>query len=189
MSRIKETLCCLAVIAALLTLRSPASAQPLRFPPDSISLGEVHGIHPNLEEAENDAVEAACKEVKLYLVRTHSGLCWTPDPAYLRKSSIVHSREWTKRDLATTGPVIEVTYRVTLTPAQLQEIESFDRHQRVQDRHRWLGLLLAGVAAGLVVLKLYLWLEELTRGYSTNLLRAAALVILGLVIAVLIWLW
>src|SRR5262249_42955481 len=98
------------------------------------------------------------------------------------------------RKLELSGKVYEVTLTLALEPRHLTQIESLAREQRakelqqrVKDRHRWLGLGLIGIAAALVILKLYLWLEDLTRGYSTNLLRAAALVILGVVIAVLLW--
>jgi hypothetical protein len=187
MNRIKDILCVLLVIAALLAVRTPAAAQ-VRPVGEGIFLGKVQGLAENVKDAESEAAEMACARIQEYLLRNYPGRNWKPERTDVWTSRILHSREAVEKNLTRSGKMVEVSYEVIVTPGQLAEMESIERQQRVQDRHRWLALILAGIAAGLVVLKVYLWLEELTRGYSTNLLRAAALVILGLVIAVLIWL-
>lgn len=185
MSRLKDLLCVLVIVAAWLSQRTPVAAQART---DTVALGRAQGVAERADDADQEAAAQACLQVRDYLKRHYAALTWLPDPAYLRAHNIIHKREETEKHLERSGRVVEVTYAVTLTPAQLHAIEQLSRAQRIQERQRLFGLLLAGLAAGLVVLKAYLWLEELTRGYSTNLLRGGALVILGLVIALLIWL-
>ena len=56
MSRLKDLLCTLVVVAVWLTLRTPASAQPRN---EGVALGKVQGIAVERDEAEQEACKQA----------------------------------------------------------------------------------------------------------------------------------
>lgn len=72
------------------------------------------------------------------------------------------------------GKTMAAYYRVDLTPAYLRAIQLAARTEHMQDRHAVLLRVLAGLVVVLLVTTGYLRLEEMTRGYATALLRAAA---------------
>ncbi len=194
MKTIRDALCLLALAAGLLAARSPAWSQPL-LPEQGSQPVEVQGFGPTVRDAERDAVERACTRFQEYLTEKYPALVWKVDPGYLWKRGLVQLKnDPVEKTLERIGKVQQVSLVVNLGSEDPREIDSLNREQltkertvRSLDRHRLTALVLAGLVAGLVVLKLYLWLEEATRGYSSGLLRLAALVVLGLVIAVLLW--
>lgn len=76
------------------------------------------------------------------------------------------------------GKTMAAYYRVDLTPEYLRAIQLAVRTESMQDRHGVLLRVLAGLVAVLLVTTGYLRLEEMTRGYATALLRAAAAAVL-----------
>ena len=189
MRTFKNALIVLAVLAGVLNLRAKLWAQEQPQSVESVRW-EVSGLGPTPLLAERDALERACEQVREYLSAAHPHLTWQPDPTFLRNSGMARLQgSPVEKTTETLGKLQQVKLQVTLLPEHLDEMEQYSRFARIQDRHRWLGLVLAGMAAALVVLKVYLWLEEATRGYSTTLLRSLALILLGAVLAVMLWLW
>lgn len=197
MKTLRALLCGLALLSGLLAGRASLWAQP-RSPDRTEWEVEVQGYGATVSDAERDAVENAAGQLREYLAGRYPTLTWSPDSAYLWRKSLVHLRgapvEKTLDRGGAAQKLQEVTLRLTLTGSDIQQIEQRNQEQvarnrdlRSKERHHLLALITVGMAAGLVLLKLYLWLEEVTHGYSTGLLRGIALVLLGLVIAVLIW--
>ncbi len=71
-------------------------------------------------------------------------------------------------------------YKVQLTDSYLQKVQSVAREQRVEDRHKLLFRVLGGLVVLLLVVTSYLRLEDMTRGYATTILRAAAIALVAL---------
>jgi len=195
MRNLRDALCLLALAAGLFAHWSPARGQPRAAEPAEWQ-AEIDGVGPTVADAKEHATERACEQLRDYLAGRYPTLRWMPDAPYL----------WSKRLVEMKGLPVEiqlprpgetaqqVTLLVRFDAEDLKDLEvrnreqqAKDRTQRGRDRHRLAALVLAGIAAGLVVLKGYLWLEEATRGYSTGVLRLVALVLVGLVVAVLIW--
>src|SRR5262249_9455138 len=78
-------------------------------------------------------------------------------------------------------------YKVQLPDDYLRDVQKAARQERVLDRHLLLARLLGGALAVLLAAAGYLRLEEMTRGYATQLLRLAALAFLALA-GLAIWL-
>jgi hypothetical protein len=199
MKNIRDALVLLALASGLLALWSPAWGQVSTPTPEKAGI-DVEGVGVTVSDAKDDAGERACEQFRDYLAGKYPKLLWLPDPAYLWRKGLVELKgEPVQKELRSRDgdpvTVHQVTLRLHLGGEDVKELDALnrplqakERDLRARERHRLAALVLTGIAAGLVVLKLYLWLEEATRGYWAGLLRLAALVLLGLVIAVLIWL-
>lgn len=82
---------------------------------------------------------------------------------------------------------MKARYEVHLTDEYLRAVQKHAREDRMLDRHLLLTRVLGGLLAVLLVTAGYLRLEEMTRGYATQLLRLGAFAILGLA-GFVIWL-
>jgi hypothetical protein len=143
-------------------------------------------------DAEQYALEDAARVVGTYLTQSAPDVEWRPDVAFLRGSGIVQlPGEVRELNLPKSGRAFEVRLRVCVLPEHLRKIreadathraerEKADRLERVERRQRGAAVGLAAVVLGMLVVAGYLRLEEATRGYSTGLLRAAAVVALVL---------
>ncbi len=80
-------------------------------------------------------------------------------------------------------------YKVELTREYLSEVQRVAREQRVEERHKLLARVLAGLVVVLLVAAGYLRLEDMTRGYATQLLRMSAFTLLALAAAALWLTW
>jgi hypothetical protein len=147
----------------------------------------VVGYGRKLEDAEQDALEKAHKEVLDYLASQNPPVQWQPSPEYVSRNLVKH-REEEGPEQREIGPVYKVTLTVDVG-SHLQDILKHDRHHRMEVRQ----LLLAKVLGGLVVLfaiaALYFRLEEYTKGYYTLWLRLAALGLAAVTGAGVWWLW
>jgi hypothetical protein len=148
---------------------------------------KVVGYGRKIEDAEQDALEKAHKEVTDYLAGQNPPVEWRPSSEYVSRNLVKH-REEEGPEQREIGPVYKVTLTVDVG-SHLQDIMKHDRHHRMEVRQ----LLLAKVLGGLVVLfaiaALYFRLEEYTKGYYTLSLRLAALVLAALTGAGVWWLW
>ena len=110
------------------------------------------------------------------------------DPDYLVSVEVVRSL-----GDPVVGPTVDdqrllvAQYHVRINRAYLQQVARAVRQQQMSDRHQLAGRILIGLMAVLLVVTGYLRLEDLTRGYATTMLRAAAVVILMVVGLGLSW--
>jgi hypothetical protein len=112
-------------------------------------------------------------------------------PEYLRSRGLVQPVDPTDEEKETTQkiklpePVEVAAVKLEVSKDQYdemkEELQKVARKQRMEERHWLVARVLAGVVALIVVCGGYLRLEEATRGYYTLLLRAAALLVLGVV--------
>lgn len=110
---------------------------------------------------------------------------WRPTLEQLETEYLVRFGVLTPRGEPEPAPVqgermLVARYRVELTPEYLREVVRQARQEKVQERHLLLARVLAAILAVTLVTAGYLRLEEMTCGYATQLLRAAAVVLLGL---------
>ena len=193
----------LVVLAVLFTglhgLRSeagnrkmPARAEKAQAetPPDSEKdLAKGYGL--DAAKARERAMEKAQELVREQLAEK-LGTAFRPgaevlDPEYLTRFEVVRSVGEPVGEPTTKGETLVATYRVRVTPDYLREVARAVRHQQMNDRHLLAGRVLIGLVAVLLVVTGYLRLEDLTRGYATTILRAAAVVILMVVGLGLSW--
>ena len=147
---------------------------------------EVDGFGETAEKARKRALVRALERVEELLLERYGASGWRPteeqlEPDYLARFGVVTPRGEAEPAAVPGEKMLVARYRVSLTPEYLREVAREARHQRVQDRHLLLARLLAGILALALVTAGYLRLEESTRGYATQLLRAAALVVLAVV--------
>ena len=185
--------------AGLVGLRSEAANRKLparavktqaETPPDREE-DIVKGYGLDAVAARERALEKAQERVREQLAEK-LGTFWRPskevlDPDYLISVGVVRSI-----GEPVVGPTVDdqrllvVQYHVRVNRTYLQEVSRVVRQQQMSDRHLIAGRILAGLLAVLLVVTGYLRLEDLTRGYATTMLRAAAVVVL-LVVGFGLW--
>jgi hypothetical protein len=143
----------------------------------------VHGVGPTARAARTDAeaIDRACQELAGYLKQNHPEIDWLPGADYLERAKmlqVVGEPEAKQSDRA--GPYFEATIEVSVNREQLRELREVARQHRVQHRHHLAALTLVALSVLLAVAFGYLKLEEMTRGFYTNLLRAVAVGVLVL---------
>jgi hypothetical protein len=156
---------------------------------------EVDGIGRNEREARKHALEHAQERVADLLREKVGDPSWQPPadvlaPDFLDQEGVVAEVGKPERDpkVRVEGDETWVArYKVQLTDDYLHKVDTRARQERVSDRQLFLGRVLAGLLAVLLVTTGYLRLEEMTRGYATKLLRLAAFVVLALA-GLAIWL-
>lgn len=160
--------------------KPPAGARPIDRGDDV-----VDGYGPTAAAARERALEHAQARVETLLRERFGG--WHPgaeqlDPAILLATGVVQARGETEVEPRFKEEKVFVArYKVELTPEYLTRVQQVARLERVESRHLLLARLLVAVVAVLLVSAGYLRLEEMTRGYATHLLRAAAALVLALV--------
>ena len=151
----------------------------------------VKGYGLDAVAARERALEKAQERVREQLAEK-LGTFWRPskevlDPEYLVSVGVVRSI-----GEPAVGPTVDdqrllvAQYHVRVNRTYLQEVSRVVRQQQMSDRHLIAGRILIGLLAVLLVVTGYLRLEELTRGYATTMLRAAAVVVL-LVVGLGLW--
>jgi hypothetical protein len=188
------------VLAGFHRLSFSAAPKPARARPGVVAAAKppgpeenvVDGYGPTAAAARDRALEHAQERVEKLLQQRFRLAGWKPSPEqlapeYLVRYGVVQPQGEPKPspDLRDEKALV-ARYKVELTRDYLREVQRVAREERVQERH----LILARVLAGLVVLLLvtagYLRLEDMTRGYATQLLRAVAV---GLVALAAVGLW
>jgi hypothetical protein len=120
------------------------------------------------------------ERVEKLLVDRFGDRGWRPmkvqlTPEYLKRFGVVQPQGKAQPAPGVDGDAMVVRYRIELTPEYLREVKRVAREQLVQERHFLLARILGGVVVVLLVLVGYLRLEDMTRGYATQLLRLAAI--------------
>jgi hypothetical protein len=149
----------------------------------------VSGFGSTNEDARNDALRRAVNEVRDSLKESHPDLDRPLTPTYLTRSGIarVVNEKTVPRD--NNQQAWEVDLLVELKPERLADLYDLARKDRMGPRHHVALLVLFGLCSILAVAAIYLRLENATRGYSTGLLRVAAVTMLAVALAVMIFLW
>jgi len=153
----------------------------------------VDGYGPNAAAARERAMSNAQQRVEKLLLQRFGENGWriAPellDPDYLERHGVVQEQGQPEpARVPNDDGVVVARYRVELTPSYLTEVKRVAREQLVQDRHLILARVLAGLVVVLLVAAGYLRLEDMTRGYATQLLRMSAFTLLALAAAAL-WL-
>lgn len=176
MYRIRAVLCLVCLLAA----------RPARAEEPTISVHKI-GLGPTVQDAENNALEQGREWVAEQLRSRYGQRSWSPSVAQLQRDNILRPVDSPIKELLSDGVYYKVVYAVTLTPAHWQKFEERIEHQRVEERHHLMVLVLIGIAVALGVLSVYLYLEESTKGYYTGLLRLGALAVVVLAVLGLWW--
>ncbi len=152
---------------------------------------DVSGFGFTREDAEQDAMEKARSELIFFMKRQKAAMVWEPALEYLRQQGMIRSLN----DEGTPPPPgkpQEARLRLEVTPevfrdiirqdmGELTELNRMEHQRLTQERHLLWGKILTGTLVLLLITTGYCRLDELTRGYYTTRLRAAALVCVGLV--------
>jgi hypothetical protein len=176
MYRIHAALC----LACLLAARPTFAEEP------TVTVQKI-GLGPSVQDAEDNALDQCREWVAEQLRRRYGERSWAPSVAQLQRDNILWPADSPTRELLSDGVYYKVVYTVTLTPAHWQKFEERIQHQRVEERHHLMVLVLIGIAVALGVLSVYLYLEEATKGYYTGLLRLGALAVVVLAVLGLWW--
>jgi len=108
------------------------------------------------------------------------------EPGHLKRMGVIHDVGEPVSLTLKDGDWFVAKIHVTVTRPYLQEAARYARQQHTSDRHLIAARVLAGLVALLLVVTGYLRLEDLTRGYATTMLRAAAV---GVLLVVGLGLW
>jgi hypothetical protein len=168
-------------------------AQPAPQRPAEKSDDMVDGFGPNAIAARDRALEHAQERVEELLLKRFAETGWKPAPEQLTADYLLHygvvqpQGEPTRAKGLNDERAMVARYKVQLTPEYLHEVQRIAREQRVQERHLVLARVLGGLVVLLLVVAGYLRLEDMTRGYATQMLRLVAVGLVALAAAVL-WL-
>ena len=150
----------------------------------------VKGYGVSAVAAREQALSHAQERVREQLAEK-LGTAWRPskevlDPDKLTDFKVVRSLGEPVVEPTLKDGTLVASYHVRVTPDYLREVARVARHQQMSDRHLIAVRVLVGLVALLLVVTGYLRLEEVTRGYATTMLRAAAVAVL---LAVGLGLW
>jgi hypothetical protein len=148
---------------------------------------KVTGYGKTIQDAEQDALEKAHKEVVDYLSTLNPPVEWQPSVDYVNRN-LVKQREEEGPEQRAIGPVYKMTLTVDVGSRQ-EDILKQDRHHRMEMRQLLLAKVLGGLVVVLAVVALYFRLEEYTKGYYTTWLRLIGLGLIALTGAGVWWLW
>jgi hypothetical protein len=187
----RSTICLALTALGLIVL--PARAAEAG---DGVWTVTVTGYGVDEAGAEEHALDRARDQVAIYLTRELPDLAWRPDAAYLLRAGIAQRAGPAEpvEPPPRSGQGVKVNILLTIGAKQLDELrrtaqqeaarqETVARQERVEKRQRGAVVGLVAAVLALLVIGGYLRLEEATRGYSTGLLRAAAVTILVLLVA------
>jgi hypothetical protein len=152
----------------------------------------VDGYGLNAAAAKAIALKHAEERVEKLLRQRFEQTGWKPPAEQLTSDYLIHygvvqPQGEPKEAEGLDGEKMQVArYKVELTKEYLQEVRRVAREQRVQERHLVALRVLAGLVVVFLVVTGYFRLEDMTRGYATQLLRAVAI---GLVTLAVLALW
>jgi hypothetical protein len=190
----------LALMVLLASLRGPSSHAAPRPPRDDdrkpaaenvkkTAPWKVTGYGKTIQDAEQDALERAHKEVLDYLAGLNPPVEWQPSVDYVARK-LVKQREEDGPKMREFGPVYEMTLTIDVASnQQQQDILKHDRQHRMEVRQLVLLKIVGGLVALLAVVAVYFRLEEYTKGYYTLWLRLLGLGLIALTGAGVWWLW
>jgi len=128
----------------------------------------------SLEDARHMAFTLAQTTIYHHLRTQEPPVQWVPPLSYVYKWLVKLPRTETTDFGGSVGVMYRVTLEVQLTPEAWKEIAQREREARAEGRMLWLAKLLAAVVVLLAAVTGYLRLDDLTKGYLTHWLRAAA---------------
>jgi len=146
----------------------------------------VDGYGPTTRDARARALEHAQERVADLLRQEAGDPNWSPPADLLELETLDRYRVIAEMGKPEPTPdagddkALVARYKVQLTDDYLRAVQKEARQERVRDRHLLLGRVLGGLVVVFLVTAGYLRLEEMTRGYATQLLRLAACAILAL---------
>jgi hypothetical protein len=160
---------------------APAVKAPVEQGPSEI----VDGYGPTARDARARAIENAQDRVAELLRKEAGDPTWQPpaeqlDPEYLERFGVIAEADKPVKTTIRGAEAVVARYKVQLTDEYFHAVQKVARQERVFTRDMGLFRLLGGVLAVLLVVTGYLRLEEMTRGYATQLLRLGAVAVLGL---------
>jgi hypothetical protein len=192
----------------------PPILRPVHKPPTPVFTAEAVGYGLDPDDAQKNAWVNAGNEIQAYLEANYKDLHWSPTPAQLKQLKVArdlgqpfpvvfeekNDKEKNAFDLLAAGGVpwfqdkerearrnfFGAKVQVELTSRHVQDLREQSRLQRAGEHHHLATLFLVGVMALLLIVRGYLRLEEMTRGFYTGLLRCAAL---GLLVLTGLGLW
>jgi len=147
----------------------------------------VVGYGRTADAARDRALDKASDRVKELLRVQFAAPDWEPREDQLKTDYLVSYNVVQPASDPEPGPEIDLEkgvvarYTVQLTPEYISEVQRVARIDRVEQRHLLLARLLVAAVSVLLVTAGYLRLEEMTRGYATQLLRFAAIALLTIV--------
>jgi hypothetical protein len=154
----------------------------------------VDGYGPNAKAARARALENALERIAEILRQEVGDPNWQVpadllDPEKLEKEYAVLSEVDKPKPApeANDDRALVARYKIQLTTDYIDAAQKQAMQERVLARHGLLARLLGGLLAVLLVTAGYLRLEEMTRGYATQLLRLGAFIVLALT-GLAIWL-
>jgi hypothetical protein len=201
--RSKWWLILLAFIAAAvnvqiaLSVGAPRPPKPHRGPrtqkvrPADKEDNVVDGYGATAATARKIALQNASDRVETLLKDSFPEDNWSPSPGLLSGDCLVRygvvqpQGEPTQVDRDRNNPFV-ARYAVELTQPYKDEVQRVALEERIEGRQLILVRVLIGLVVLLLVLAGYLRLEDMTRGYATQLLRVAAF---GLVALTTLVLW
>jgi len=164
--------------------RSPVVPRPVEKAEDNI----VDGYGANAAAAREMALKHATERVETLLRNYFREQSWTPPPEQLSSDYLIDCGVVLPLGDPQQVPGVGMVarYKVELTRKYKTEVERVKWEQRVRDRNLILARVLAGLVVLLLVMAGYLRLEDMTRGYATQMLRVVAF---GLVALTSLVLW
>ncbi len=145
----------------------------------------VSGWGKTEADAEQVALDKACKEVNDFLQRQDPPVHWRPSRDFV-DHNLVKERKPEAKELPDLGQMYQATFEVRLEPKDYRDILEHDRQDRADQRHVLLGKVVLAILALLLAVFGYFRLEEMTRGYYTLWLRLGALALVGVAGALLL---
>jgi hypothetical protein len=178
--RISAWLRLVALISIAAGFQASASARPpIAEVKKPLINEEFTGYGKTVTSARNDALAHAS-----VWLEEKSGLCWTPNAAYLLEHNLVRFSEPEDKEFEQPmGAMKVVKMQLEIGAPQASEIQKQAQQQRMKSRQGTSLLVLIGVVCLLGVVGGYLRLEEATKGYYTRLLRVAAIGVLLVILA------
>ena len=159
----------------------------------SLELGSVNAFGQTEERARTVAQLKARDKVLAFLAKQQPPIKFEPSLEFLQTGHFVKdevttvevSRDADGKEVG--GAQHECTVKVELSPALFGEILK-QEHQSIQSDRQWLaGKVLAVLLALVLALGGYFYLDELTKGFYTVMLRIGAVGLVGAV-CVAVWL-
>jgi len=167
---------------------TPVSARAVDAPPPATKEGEVVvGYGVSATAAQERALEKARECVQEQLARRlHVPSCHPPEDLLnlecLTRFGVVRSLgEPVVGPQLNDEQLLVARYRVRLEDDYVRAVARAARHAEMTGRHMLVARILAGLIGLLLVTVGYLRMEEMTRGYATQLLRVAAAGIIALI--------
>lgn len=165
--------------------QNPANSVVVKTDPTGTHLTVVGPFRTSSHEAWQAALERAQEEVFNQL--QGDGIAPNSSTPALIRSQFLQSKKEEVKDLgAPVGTMRRFLLEITISPQQrnqlIAEQRALEQQERVRERMKMAGIIMAGLVVVLGAIAGYLRLDDLTKGFYTGWLRLAGV---GLVLLVL----